>query len=146
MAGSRETLRDLHGNGKKEGVGVRTQLFFSPHLPQAVSLVLLSVCVCNCFLGQRCLLQFQVSGYDLQWYLMQQRFKARAERIVWEQGTRHSAWLLGGRPRPAGPRGPLVYNSTSYTYTHNSLITRKEREEHAVTLNCVSLNLHCVVN
>ena len=32
--------------GKKEGVGVGT------YLPQAVSWVLLSVCVCDCFLGR----------------------------------------------------------------------------------------------
>ena len=61
-----------------------------------------------------------------------------------EQGTQHGFWE-GGLDRRA-PGGPLIYNSTSYTYTHNSLITRKEREEHAVTLNCVSLNSHCVVN
>ena len=56
MAGSRDTLRDLHRSRKKEGSGCGDLAVLLTLSPQAVSLVLLSVCVCDCFLGQRCLL------------------------------------------------------------------------------------------
>ena len=46
MAGSRNTLRDLHRSRKKEGSGRGDLAVLLTLSPQAVSLVLLSVCVC----------------------------------------------------------------------------------------------------
>ena len=68
-----------------------------------------------------------MNGYNLQWYLMQQRFRARAERIVWEEGTRHSAWLLGGRPRPVGPREAFGLQ-LDFIYIYSQLTDYPERK------------------
>ena len=57
MAGSRDTLQDLHRSGKKKGSGcgdLAVLLTLSP--PSCEFGAVVCVSVCDCFLGQRYLL------------------------------------------------------------------------------------------